>query len=245
MRQKYLQQIEQKIDEGIEAQVLVTKQKEALQEDQAKFQTEIFNLEQEKKKMEEIVSDLMSQLEDLNSQVELKKNKHDRLINKIDGQETIIEEQTKRMEEFDEDYLKIANQKKKLNEQYLLMQDRIRDAENILKIKEKKQNNSEKMIKEAESNLKQLRKELNGMEKSIRLAESRIQEQLTLTRIRKFAKIFGGAIFIIGLILFIAGLLSSLITFQFSDESFTKIIASFLIISGILIFTSGLMHMNT
>ena len=82
------------------------------------------------------------------------------------------------------------------------------------------------------------------MEKTIRNAESRIQEQLTLTRIRKIAKIFGGAIFIIGLSLFLFGLLGTVTDIPFSSEFIKQLNFILLIFCGLLIFISGLLHLT-
>ena len=97
----------------------------------------------------------------------------------------------------------------------------------------------------AEANLNELRKILAGLEKSIRVSETRIQENLVLTRIRKFGKIFGGMALIIGLSFFIIGLTGVLISFEFPMEFLIDMNYFLLIFGGLLIFTSGLLHLVT
>ena len=83
------------------------------------------------------------------------------------------------------------------------------------------------------------------MEKNIREAEARIQESMVLTRIRKIAKIYGGAAFIIGLLIFLFGLASSFLQ-PLLPELFISQMNTFLMISmGLLIFISGLLQLST
>ena len=83
------------------------------------------------------------------------------------------------------------------------------------------------------------------MEKNIRIAESRIEEHMLLTRIRKIAKIYGGAIFATGLTFFVIGLISAFNSASFPTNILPGIITFFLIFGGLIIFISGLLHMST
>ena len=83
------------------------------------------------------------------------------------------------------------------------------------------------------------------MEKTIREAEARIQENMVLTKIRKIAKLYGGAVFIIGLSFFIFGLIMMLIPTSSTVDFPQNLSLGLFIIGGVLLFISGLLHMST
>ena len=157
----------------------------------------------------------------------------------------LLEKQAERMEEFDQTYQKTINLKEKYTQQFQLLQDRIKDETEDLTATQKKQTNSERLIKDAEANLNELRKTLAGLEKSIRVSETRIQENLVLTRVRKFSKIFGGMALIIGLTFFIIGLTGIVFSFAFPIDFLRNLNYFLLIFGGVLIFGSGLLHLVT